>query len=72
MNRELTTRVKEIGRRMERVLEDIQSLKEPVSQKAVELTEQRSRAKIEAMEADLASFKHNRMLFLSQSNASEF
>lgn len=62
----------EIGRRMERVLEDIQSLKEPVSQKAVELTEQRSRAKIEAMEADLASFKHNRMLFLSQSNASEF
>ena len=62
----------EIGRRMERMLEDIQSLKEPVSQKAVELTEQRSRAKIEAMEADLASFKHNRMLFLSQSNASEF
>jgi len=57
---------------MERMLEDIQSLKEPVSQKAVELTEQRSRAKIEAMEADLASFKHNRMLFLSQSNASEF
>ena len=57
---------------MEKMLEDIQSLKEPVSQKAVELTEQRSRAKIEAMEADLASFKHNRMLFLSQSNASEF
>ena len=57
---------------MERMLEDIQSLKEPESQKAVELTEQRSRAKIEAMEADLASFKHNRMLFLSQSNASEF
>ena len=71
LNRELTTRVKEVGRRMERVLDDIESLKGPVSQKAVELTEQRSRAKIAAMEADWASFKHNRMLFLSQSKAGE-
>ena len=39
LNHELLTRVKEMSKRMERVLGDIESLKEPVSRRAVELME---------------------------------